>query len=147
MVNLVYVLIFGITMGCSAHSSCSRTGGELPLAPCPESPNCVSSINTKNKHFIEPLRYSATRESAYLKLTTIIASQPRTRIVTEQANYIHAEFKSRVFGFVDDVEFYFPTDQSVIHVRSASRTGYYDFGVNRRRIENIRKLINAGLMQ
>jgi uncharacterized protein (DUF1499 family) len=146
-VTLVSIFILGLAMGCSAHSSDSKSGGEIPMAPCPESPNCVSSIHADDKHFIEPLSYSETLESAYRKLTTIISSQPRTRIVARQANYIHAEFKSRVFGFVDDVEFYFSSDQPVIHVRSASRTGYSDFGVNRRHIEEIRALLNPSPMK
>jgi uncharacterized protein (DUF1499 family) len=58
---------------------------------------------------------------------------------------IHAEFRSRVFGFVDDVEFFFPAGQRVIHVRSASRTGYSDFGVNRKRIERMRRQLEAAL--
>ena len=53
-------------------------------------------------------------------------------------DYIHAEFRSLVFQFVDDVEFYFPPEKSIIHVKSASRSGYYDFGVNRRRVERVR---------
>jgi uncharacterized protein (DUF1499 family) len=147
IVTLVSIFMVGLTMGCSAHSSDSKTMGEIPMAPCPGSPNCVSSINPEDKHFIEPLSYSETLDSAYRKLTAILASEPRARIVAGQANYIRAEFKSGVFGFVDDVEFYFSSDQPVIHVRSASRKGYYDFGVNRRRIEGIRKLFNQSLMK
>ena len=62
-----------------------------------------------------------------------------------QTNYISSESKTKVFGFIDDVEFFFSPDKPVIHLRSASRKGYYDFGVNRRRIEGIRKLFDAGL--
>jgi uncharacterized protein (DUF1499 family) len=60
------------------------------------------------------------------------------KVVTVKANYIHAEFRSRLFGFVDDVEFSFDEDPKTVHLRSASRTGYYDFGVNRKRMERIR---------
>jgi uncharacterized protein (DUF1499 family) len=63
---------------------------------------------------------------------------PRSRVVTEQADYIHAEFASAVFGFVDDVEFRVDAAAHLIHVRSAARTGYFDLGVNRRRVEDIR---------
>jgi uncharacterized protein (DUF1499 family) len=79
-------------------------------------------------------------------LKSIIESTPRTSIVEERADYLYAEFTSRVLGYVDDVEFYFLPNEPVIHVRSASRLGYSDFGVNRKRIEDIRaKLAAAGV--
>jgi uncharacterized protein (DUF1499 family) len=64
---------------------------------------------------------------------------PRTDIVTLEEDYIHAECRSRIFGFVDDVEFWFDGANGVIHFRSASRMGYSDLGVNRKRMERIRK--------
>jgi uncharacterized protein (DUF1499 family) len=63
---------------------------------------------------------------------------PRSHVVTEQEDYIHAEFASAVFGFVDDVEFIVDAAAHIIHVRSAARVGYFDLGVNRRRVEDIR---------
>jgi len=69
---------------------------------------------------------------------------PRTRIVKEEGGYLHAEVRSFLFRFVDDIEFLIDTEQSLIHVRSASRTGHSDFGVNRRRVEHVRKAF-AGL--
>ena len=63
----------------------------------------------------------------------------RTRILTKEEDYIRVEYTSRLFRFVDDVEFYFP-EEPVIHVRSASRLGYSDLGANRRRVERIREL-------
>ena len=93
----------------------------------------------------EPLRYTGNKDAAYQKLVTLIASQQRARIVVKEANYLRAEFKSAILRFVDDVEFLFSADQPVIDVRSASRVGYYDFGVNRRRIEYIRNRWNQDL--
>lgn len=69
---------------------------------------------------------------------------PRTRIVKEDGVYLHAEVRSFLFRFVDDLEFLIDTEQSLIHMRSASRTGYSDLGVNRRRVEHVRKAF-AGL--
>jgi uncharacterized protein (DUF1499 family) len=66
----------------------------------------------------------------------------RAKVVTVRENYIHAEFRSRLFGFVDDVEFSFDEDKKTIHLRSASRTGLYDFGMNRKRMERIRSQFN-----
>ena len=139
------LFLFGATIDNLILSPGKEAGSEIRLEPCPSSPNCVSSLELKNKHFIAPLSYAGKKEAAYQTLVRIIASEPRARIVTTQTNYIRAEFKSRVFGFVDDIEFFFSSDQPLIHVRSASRMGYYDFGVNRKRIEGIRKSLNAGL--
>jgi uncharacterized protein (DUF1499 family) len=73
------------------------------------------------------------------RLRGVIASFPRTRLVTLLDNYIHCEFTSALFRFVDDVEFHFDDTTKTIHLRSASRTGYSDLGLNRRRIEHIRE--------
>ncbi len=73
-------------------------------------------------------------------LIDVIKSMKRTKIVASTNIYIHAEFASAMFRFVDDVEFYFEDSRNIIHVRSASRVGYSDMGVNRKRIEQVRKL-------
>jgi uncharacterized protein (DUF1499 family) len=117
----------------------SASGDDMAvMMVCPQSPNCVSSVDKENKHFAEPIVYTVNRKEAMQKLINIIVNSRGARMVKTDENYIHAEFRSRVFRFVDDVEFYFPAEASIIHVKSASRTGYYDFGVNRRRVENIR---------
>lgn len=74
----------------------------------------------------------------------IIKFMPRSKVVTVRDDYVHAEFRSRVFGFVDDAEFSFDEGQKTIHFRSASRTGSYDFGMNRKRMERIRSQFNSG---
>ena len=71
-------------------------------------------------------------------LKAIIESTPKTEVVEIKPDYLYVEYASALAGFVDDVEFYFPLDGNIIHVRSASRLGYSDFGVNRGRIETIR---------
>ncbi|MBE9103516.1 DUF1499 domain-containing protein [Nostoc cf. edaphicum LEGE 07299] len=108
------------------------------LAPCPNSPNCVSSQSTDASHQIAPLTFTSTLEEAITNLKQIIESLPRTKIITENKDYLYAEFKSALLGFVDDVEFYLDRTANVIHVRSASRLGQSDLGVNRKRIETIR---------
>ena len=108
------------------------------LAPCPSTPNCVCSQSEDAEHKIEPLTYKSTPEVAFTQLKQAIASQPRTKIITESPNYLYAEFTSAIMKFVDDVEFYLDEDAKVIHVRSASRLGQSDLGVNRKRIETIR---------
>jgi len=108
------------------------------LAPCPNTPNCVSSQSSDALHQIEPLTYSSTPEKALANLKQVIQSLPRTKIITETQNYLYAEFTSAIMGFVDDVEFYLDEEAKVFHVRSASRLGKSDLGVNRKRIESIR---------
>ena len=112
------------------------------LSPCPGSRNCVSSQTSNKKHAIEPFRYQDTLMEARARLLDIIKSMPRSRVVTVRADYVHAEFRSRVFGFVDDAEFSFDEGQKTIHLRSASRTGSYDFGMNRKRMERIHSQFN-----
>ncbi len=109
------------------------------LTPCPDTPNCVSSLAEDKKHFIEPISYQGDNGVAQQELLGILNSFKRVRVVRIEEDYIHAEFMSFIFRFVDDVEFYFDNAKNLIQVRSASRTGYSDLGVNRRRIEEIRK--------
>ena len=72
------------------------------------------------------------------RLRSLFENQPRTRIVFDQEANLHIEIRSFLFGFIDDVEFIINDEQKRIHVRSASRTGYWDLGVNRKRIESLR---------
>lgn len=107
------------------------------LTPCPNSPNCVNSQET-GRSAVAPLAFSDSVPSAFARLQRIVASLPRTRVVEATDSYLHAEVKSRIFGFVDDIEFLIDPLASQVHVRSASRVGYSDFGVNRARVEAIR---------
>jgi uncharacterized protein (DUF1499 family) len=103
------------------------------LIPCPSTPNCV----------LTSFEYRTLRgEEALEKLITVLESENRCRIITvrkEDPFYIHAEFRSFLFRFVDDVEFLFFPDQREIQVRSASRVGYSDMGVNRKRVEHLKE--------
>ncbi|MBT8339404.1 MAG: DUF1499 domain-containing protein [Desulfatitalea sp.] len=135
-----YLGIFGgvlLFTGCSAKSIGIGQGG---LSPCPKSPNCVSSQAQDEKHRIEPLPYRGTRLQARENIKAALAKMDNVTIVTETDDYLHVEFRSRWFKFVDDVEFWFPENSSLIHIRSASRLGYGDLGVNRKRTEQIRML-------
>jgi uncharacterized protein (DUF1499 family) len=99
----------------------------------------VSSLAANQKKFIEPISYEGEKTVAQKELLAVLKSFKSARMVRVEEDYIHAEFVSSFFKFVDDVEFYFDPAQKLIQVRSASRTGYSDLGVNRRRIEAIRK--------
>ncbi len=108
------------------------------LTPCPASNNCVISQDGERKHAIDPINYHVDQDTAQQTLLKVLTVVPRTAVIEQTDNYIHALSKSRIFKFIDDVEFYFPADENVIHVRSASRVGESDLGVNRRRVEQIR---------
>jgi uncharacterized protein (DUF1499 family) len=110
------------------------------FSPCPGSPNCVSSQSTDKMHFIEPLHFSGSRTDARQQLIRILKNTKRVHLAKVEMDFIHAEFRSLIFRFVDDVTFFFPTDKNIIHVKSASRIGYYDFGANRRRVEQLRAI-------
>jgi len=109
------------------------------LTPCPNSPNCVSSQSTDESHYVDALNYDSALYEAQERLLSLLRSMDRVKIVTVESDYIHAEFLSAFLHFVDDVEFCFDHEKKTIHVRSASRNGYYDLGVNRRRVETIRQ--------
>ncbi|MGL1930588.1 MAG: DUF1499 domain-containing protein [Desulfotalea sp.] len=111
------------------------------LAQCPATPNCVNSQAKDTKHYIEPVITTGSTLEVKNRILNIIAELKRSKIIVAEENYIRAEFVSKVFRFVDDVEFYFPDTKSkemTIHVRSASRVGHSDLDVNRKRIEQIR---------
>jgi uncharacterized protein (DUF1499 family) len=113
------------------------------LTTCPNTPNCVCSQAEDEAHRIEPLRFDGRAEEAVGRLRDVLAACPRTRVVTATDDYLRAECRSRVFRFVDDVEFLLDREARVIHCRSASRIGRADFGVNRRRLEGVRRAFAA----
>jgi uncharacterized protein (DUF1499 family) len=115
------------------------------FAPCPDSPNCVSTQATDEKHAIDPIPYSGTKTEAKKRLLKIIHSLPRARMVVDREDYLQVEFTSRILRFKDDTEFYLGIEDARIHFRSASRLGYSDLGVNRKRMETIRsRFISSG---
>lgn len=111
------------------------------LAPPKRTPNNVSSQADRTadvQHYIEPLRYSGDARQAWAALRRVIDGMPRVRVIRSDASYLHAEFSSKLMGFVDDTEFYLDEKAGLIHVRSAARLGRGDHGVNRERVEFIR---------
>ena len=108
------------------------------LSACPSSPNCVSSQSEDEKHKIESILFNSTPAEAMDRLKQLIQGMARTTIVRETPEYLHVEFRT-LLGFVDDGEFFVDGSQKVIHLRSASRVGYWDVGMNRRRMASIRE--------
>ncbi len=113
------------------------------LAPCPDSPNCVSSFASDAEHQVKPLMFKSEPEAVMKAIQEELASRDRVEIITRNPHYLYAEFTSLVFRFVDDVEFLIYAETKTLHFRSASRIGRSDLGVNRKRIESIRKALAA----
>jgi uncharacterized protein (DUF1499 family) len=115
------------------------------LAPCKRSPNCVSSQADRSdgEHYIESIRFKGTTVQAMAAAKRAIDLMERSTIVREEGGYLYAEFRSKLLGYVDDLELVFDANAGVLHVRSASRLGRRDFGVNRARVEKLRRLIEA----
>ena len=133
--KILILLIFIFVIGCS---------GTKPLSigqfsKCPDKPNCISSKSSHSQSRIPPLKYQGTQLDAKKRILTILEKMPRTQLLTNTDKFLHVEFTSKVFRFVDDVEFYFD-ELGVIHFRSASRVGYSDMGVNKSRMEEIGRL-------
>jgi uncharacterized protein (DUF1499 family) len=114
------------------------------LAPCPASPNCVCShASLSSKAYIAPLAMkNDVVQETFQRLKILLSEMKGMSIITDEERYIHAERKTAIMGFVDDMEFYLNIPDHCIDVRSASRLGYSDLGVNRKVIESIRQQLN-----
>ncbi len=138
--EIVISMIVALFLICCSGRRLANIGlSNKKLTPCPDSPNCVSSFDADTEHFVAPLSYNNTKPEAFAKLRKVLSEMKRTVIITEKEDYIHAEATSFFFRFTDDIEFYFSDSGKIIHVRSASRIGHSDLGVNRSRVEKIRK--------
>lgn len=113
------------------------------LTPCPESPNCVSSDAMDELHRVEPYRLKVAPEQAWRGLRETVEAQERVTVTSADDSYLHVEVRSAIFRFVDDVEFHLRARDGIIAVRSASRVGYGDMGVNRQRVETIREALRT----
>ena len=110
----------------------------LALDDCPDKPNCVSSQASDPERRINAIRYTGEREAAMKILLDYLDEHGRYQAVKFEQFFLKTVHRSALFGFVDDVEFLFDHSEPLIHVRSASRVGHYDFGANRRRVEALR---------
>ena len=143
IVILIAGLFIGAQMGLLAGKRPLRLGvtdGQLQPVRTQLS-NAVSSAATTDYHRIAPLSGGTNAKASFERLRTVVAGMPEATIVVDQPEYIYAEFHSRIWHFVDDVEFLLDEPAGVIEVRSASRLGRKDFGVNRARIESIRSTL------
>ena len=137
----LFAVIFSALGGCAhpAAPALGSAGGRLAL--CPNTPNCVSSQAAASDahHRVEPLAWTGTRKEAQLRLRAVVEAMPRARVVAEEDGYLRAEFTSGLWKFVDDLELVLDAESHSIDVRSASRQGSNDLGVNRARVEELRR--------
>lgn len=112
--------------------------------PCPIRPNCVSSDAVDPEHRIDPLRPSGDIVAAWRVVAEAAAGLPRCIQVAATPSYRRFECRSRIFRFVDDLELELRPEEGSIAVRSASRLGYSDRGVNRARVESLRSALQTG---
>ena len=145
--------IFGLTLslafsltGCAGRTGATLDPADDPLlAPCPATPNCVSSDATDSLHRIEPLAVGVDPAAGWQALLAYLESAPGFTIKVQDDAYVRAEARTTIFGFVDDVQFQMRLDQGEIAMRSASRVGLSDLGANRRRLEAIRQALAQAL--
>jgi uncharacterized protein (DUF1499 family) len=142
--GLVFLLLLGLVAlsGLSCASGPPTVGPGGRLRPCPKAPACLCSEDAEGKGAVEPLAFTGPPEEAWEKAQMAVEQIGGT-IETLEQRYLWATFRSRVFGFVDDLELRLVANQQIIHVRSASRIGYSDLGVNRRRLARLRTRFNA----
>ncbi len=147
----IYTLSLALALfanGCSGTKSTGLAAGNDRLSTCPDRPNCVSSEAQDAKHSIEPFLLKGDPAAAWDAIRDVVGSLPRCTIIKATDRYLHAECRSRLFGFVDDLELQLDQVSGAIAIRSASRIGYSDLGVNRRRVETLRqKLRKEALIQ
>ncbi len=136
---MIVRLLAAATLLCSACAGAPPPAGAgTDLKPCPGTPNCVSSSESDPSWRVDPLPLRGPAAAGLAAIRQVILAMPRSRIVFEGPGFLRAEFRSLIFRFVDDVVFVVDESAGVIHVRSASRVGHSDLGVNRRRVEEIR---------
>lgn len=146
LINVSILLISFSLVACSSTRKESAGIRDGKLLPCPSSPNCISSQAEDPDHKTEAISFPASEKATIHKIVVdTLHSMERASIVTNSPDYIHAVFKTKLFKFKDDVDLLFDYEAGRIQIRSASRTGYSDFGVNRKRVEAIRQQIQEAI--
>jgi uncharacterized protein (DUF1499 family) len=139
------ILLALLLSACSGKPPPNLGARDGQLSPCPSKPNCVSSQSQGKEHFVPPLGFSVPPDVTQRALLELLPQMEGAQVMTAESFYIRAEFTSPTMKFVDDVEFLIDPLSSIVHVRSASRLGYSDLGVNRKRVEEIRARLEKAL--
>ena len=133
------LLLIMILWGCSGGPTERQNSNSSGFLDCPDTPNCVSSLAKNPKYRVEPFKLKKDPKTSWDIVKKTVEQLPRTKVVSADNSDIHAECKSMIFRFVDDLTLHLTPSNGIINIRSASRIGYSDLGVNRRRVENLRK--------
>lgn len=133
------LMFITVLCGCSGNRSEQHNSELLGFLDCPDTPNCVSSLAKNPKYKVEPFKLKKDPKTSWDIVVKTVVSLSRTTLVSTSSSDIHAECRSMIFRFVDDLTLHLIPSNGIIHIRSASRTGYSDLGVNRRRVERLRK--------
>lgn len=114
------------------------------LRNCPASPNCISSEDSTNPSFIEPVHFAAQPDEAW-KIAELTLQEMGGTIISKNTKYLHATFTSPIIRFVDDMELRLDAAKKIVHFRSSSRVGYSDMGMNKKRVAEFRRRMNLKL--
>ena len=152
VVGLVVMLVLAGQLGLLRGTAPTNIGvREGKLKPPSKTPNSVSSqagLYPDHPQLayakIEPFKYSGDGKAAMAKIAGIVRGMERTEVITQEPGYLYAQCTTKLLKFTDDLEFYLDESAGVIQVRSASRIGRGDRGVNRARVEAIREKFSAG---
>jgi uncharacterized protein (DUF1499 family) len=140
---IILVLVLFFTLAISSRSGKPPGLFEGRLSKCPDTPNCVcSEYKDDTGHYIEPIQIPKNHGPDIMPVLEQVIGKMGGNILTQEENYLAATFKSKIFGFVDDLEIRIDLAKSVIHIRSASRVGRGDMGVNKKRADLLKKLFN-----
>ena len=147
-IAIAAVLVAYAGLGWWSHQPRFEPGGitDAHLAQCPAAPNCVCSDHgdSDDNHAVAALRLTGGSSAEYWTQIVRLVTELGGTVQTDTGTYLHATFVSRIFRFVDDLEL--RADGEMIHVRSASRVGYSDLGVNRKRVEALRGKLPTGAL-
>jgi uncharacterized protein (DUF1499 family) len=156
----ILLVMLGAVSGVAVHLALAKGGtmftGKRPdnlgvkegrLAACGRRLNCVSSQAAPGdaQRYVAPIAFRGNAADAIAAARKAVEGMRRSTVVRQEGNYLHAEFRSKLMGFVDDVEFTYDEGAGALHVRSASRLGRRDYEVNRKRVEALRVRIDGRL--
>lgn len=133
-------------MGCAGSQIADNMKQNDQLSACPDSPNCVSSEAQDSRHAVAPMQLAGNSDTEWAEVQAMVRGLPGSTTVTATERYLHVTLRSRFFGFIDDLELKLDPQTKRISIRSASRSGSYDLGVNRRRVEDLRKQLKAAAL-
>lgn len=140
---IVAVVVFFFVLGSKSRTGDAASLTDNQLSQCGNKPNCVcSEQKERGEHFIEPFKLAKSGALSMEQVTEVIKAAGG-ELVQVTDNYLAATFTSGIFGFVDDFEVRLDAEQGVLHLRSASRVGHSDLGANRKRVEQIKAVLQG----